>query len=258
MNMMGVDLYENTVRNILEEAQSCDKSGGIMTSVPILHATPGAFVTHTNYRKNTHHLQDGFRETQPAWAMGTCASRYQPTEELKMSMVNGSLSSSHTFLYQDPAVLAENFYDAIQDKDPDNGDHVLACFAGQYSTGVENDAPLENMPYRGLDSSYNNRRCSAGIVEKDEDDVTLSITPNSTICNHWPEEELVNVPVMKEHVKEALNFLGKDDDGFFLMYEQGDIDWAAYVDCVFIICLYHDHVTDQTGEHSISVPLNKY
>jgi alkaline phosphatase len=32
---------------------------------------------------------------------------------------------------------------------------------------------------------------------------------------------------MKEHVSEALNFLGKDDDGFFLMYEQGDIDWAA-------------------------------
>lgn len=32
---------------------------------------------------------------------------------------------------------------------------------------------------------------------------------------------------MKEHVKEALKFLGKDDDGFFLMYEQGDIDWAA-------------------------------
>ena len=52
VNMMGVDLYERPVRNILEEALSCDKSGGIMTSVPLLHATPAAFVTHTNYRKN--------------------------------------------------------------------------------------------------------------------------------------------------------------------------------------------------------------
>jgi Alkaline phosphatase len=27
---------------------------------------------------------------------------------------------------------------------------------------------------------------------------------------------------------EALKFLDKDDDGFFMMYEQGDIDWAAH------------------------------
>jgi len=229
VNMMGVDLYERQVRNILEEALSCDKSGGIMTSVPLLHATPAAFVTHTNYRKNKHQLQDGFKETQPTWAMGTCQSRYQPSEELKQSMVNGSLVSSHTFLHQDPEVLAENFYDSIQDKDPDNGDHVLACFGGQYSSGRNEDGDdLSNMPYRGLDSSYLGRWCGKGIFDKDADDVTLNITPNSTICDHFPEEELKNVPVMSEHVKEALKFLGKDDDGFFLMYEQGDIDWAAH------------------------------
>ncbi len=226
--MMGVDLYENPVRNILEEALSCDKSGGIMTSVPILHATPGAFVTHTNYRKNKHHLQDGFRETQPTFAMGTCAGIYQPTEGLKQSMIDGSLSSSHTFLYQKPAVLAENFYDSIQEKDPDDGDHVLACFGGQYSAGKDGyGKALENMPFRGLDSSYTGRWCSKGTINKDEDDVPVGVTPTSFICNHWPESELKNIPHMKEHVSEALNFLGKDDDGFFLMYEQGDIDWAA-------------------------------
>lgn len=226
VNQMGVDLYERPVRNILEEALTCNKSGGIMSSVPILHATPAAFVTHTNYRKNQHHLQDGFKETQPTWAMGTCASRYQPSEELKQSMINGSLASSHTFLHQDPEVQAENFYDSIQDKDPDNGDHVLSCFGGQYSTGDD----LNNMPYRGLDSSYTNRWCSKGIMDKDADDVTIGITPNVTMCDHWPEEELKNVPAMSQHVKEAIKFLGKDDDGFFLMYEQGDIDWAAHAD----------------------------
>lgn len=191
VEMMGVDLYERPVRNILEEALSCDKSGGIMSSVPILHATPGAFVTHTNYRKNKHHLQDGFKETQPTFAMGTCQSRYQPSEELKQSMINGSLASAWTFLHQDPEVLAENFYDPTQEKDPDNGDHVLACFGGQYSAGRDTSGnELSNMPYRGLDSSYTGRWCSKGEKEKDADDVTLSITPNSTICSHWPEEEL--------------------------------------------------------------------
>ena len=67
-------------------------------------------------------------------------------------------------------------------------------------------------------------------ILQDEDDVTIGMIPNATICDHWPEEELKHVPVMSKHVEEAMKFLGKDDDGFFLMYEQGDIDWAAHAD----------------------------
>jgi alkaline phosphatase len=228
--MMGVDLYENPVRTILEEALSCDKSGGVITSVPILHATPGAFITHTNNRRNTHHLQDGFREVQPTFAMGTCAGIYQPSEALKQSMITGGLKSSHSFLFQDAAVLAEDFYESIQDKDPDDGHHVLACFGGQYSKGKDGyGRTLENMPFRGLDSSYSGRWCSKGSVVKDEDMIPIGVNPttSSTLCSHWPQDELKNIPHMKENVAEALKFLGKDDNGFFMMFEQGDIDWAA-------------------------------
>jgi alkaline phosphatase len=144
--------------------------------------------------------------------MGTCASRYQPSEELKQSMIDGALSSKYTFLHQDPAVLAENFYDPIQDKNPDDGDKVLACFGGQYSS----DTSLQNMPYRGMDSSYSQRWCSKGIIEKDANGATISITPDSKICDHWPQEELKNIPVMKEHVKEALKFLSKDVSLLFI------------------------------------------
>lgn len=223
--MMGVDLYENPVRTILEEALSCDKSGGVVTSVPILHATPGAFITHTNNRRNKHHLQDGFREVQPTFAMGTCAGIYQPSKELKQSMIDGGLKSSHSFLFQNAAVLAEDFYDSIQDKDPDDGHHVLACFGGEYSGNTK----LENMPFRGLDSSYSGRWCSRGSVVKDEDDLPIGVTPTTPpqLCDHWPQNELQNIPHMKENVVEALKFLGKDNNGFFMMFEQGDIDWAA-------------------------------
>ena len=161
-DQMGVDLYERPVRNILEDAQSCGKSGGIVTSVPILHASPGAFVTHTNYRNNRHQLQDGFRETQPTWATGICAVGLEPSAEQKQSMINGSLSSTYTFLHQDPVVMADDFYDTIQNNDPDSGDKVVACFGGQYSKGkcrscFGGGAYMMNMPYRGLDSSYTGR-----------------------------------------------------------------------------------------------------
>merc|ERR1719189_276270 len=36
--------------------------------------------------------------------------------------------------------------------------------------------------------------------------------------------------IFLKNVEEALKFLAKDDQGFFMMYEQGDIDWAAHAD----------------------------
>jgi hypothetical protein len=83
------------------------------------------------------------------------------------------------------------------------------------------------MPYRGLDSTYLNRWCSKGVVETDETDpnstVAIGVTPNSSICNHYEPYEVEEMPHISDHVKAALDFLSKDDDGFFLMYEQGDV-----------------------------------
>ncbi len=58
----------------------------------------------------------------------------------------------------------------------------------------------------------------------------MNATTSAELCNHYSPEEVAQLPTMAEHVKQAVEFLGKDKDGFFLMYEQGDIDWAAHAD----------------------------
>jgi len=121
------------------------------------------------------------------------------------------------------------FYDGLENLDPDDGDHVIVCAGGDFSPSGEG-----NMPFRGVDSTYSNRWCSVGVIETDISDgeeaeeIPVGVTPNSTTCNHYEPEEIEEIPVMKDQVKAALDFLSKDDDGFFLMYEQGDIDWAAH------------------------------
>ncbi|CAB9497259.1 Alkaline phosphatase H [Seminavis robusta] len=227
VGMMSVDLYEQDVNTILEDAMACQKAGGVVTSVPVLHATPGAFVTHSNNRKNRDQLRRTFQKVAPTLASGVCGGDYYPYPEDLQSMRNGSLSSSWTFFEQQEGVLAEDFYNGLRDLDPDNGDHVMVCVGGDFSASGE-----DNMPYRGLDSTYSNRWCSAGIVETDDTDpnntIPIGVTPNSTICNHYEPEEVAQIPTITEHVQAALDFLSKDDDGFFLMYEQGDVDWAAH------------------------------
>ena len=89
------------------------------------------------------------------------------------------------------------------------------------------------MPIRGLDSIYSIRYCSAGKTG-----ITgVNVTTPATLCNYTAPADLTNIPSMNVHVREAMKFLGKSTKGFFLMYEQGDIDWAAH----------SDHMDDMLG-----------
>lgn len=93
----------------------------------------------------------------------------------------------------------------------------MVCFGGEYSKGQS------NLPYRGLDSGYSNRWCSNAEEVTDIDDKLTGYVATSEKCDHYTAEEVTQIPKMADNVKEAINFLGKDDDGFFMMYEQGDV-----------------------------------
>jgi alkaline phosphatase len=123
-------------------------------------------------------------------------------------------------------LCVQDFYNDIDDLDPDNGDHLMVCLGGDFTPSAQ-----ENMPYRGVDSSFSNRWCSAGEALLDPDTglpISVNVTTPAELCNHYTPEELKYIPTIQENVQAALDFLSKDDDGFFMLYEQGDIDWAAH------------------------------
>ena len=120
----------------------------------------------------------------------------------------------------------QNFYDGLDALDPDNDDHVLVCLGGDFTASKR-----EELPYRGVDSSYSRRWCGKGTIDDHPNpNITepVGVTPNSFLCNRHSKEELKQIPHITQNVKAALDFLSKDDDGFFLMYEQGDIDTTAH------------------------------
>jgi len=218
--MLSVDLYEEKRSTIIEDAMMCGKAGGVVTSVPVLHATPAAFITHSNNRNNGPQMQRNMRSVNPSYVSGTCSSYTQPSAEFKTLIYNGTLKDQWTFLYQKPDVLKEDFYTPIQDLDPDDNKHVLVCLAGDYTASKQS-----NLPFRGVDSSYSGRWCSAGTVTKDPatNKSKVVATTKDTLCDHFSKDEIKNIPHITTNVAEALKFLSKDKDGFFLMYEQGDV-----------------------------------
>ncbi|CAB9531076.1 Alkaline phosphatase H [Seminavis robusta] len=227
--MVSVDLYEEPISTIVEEAMKCGMAGGVVSSKPVLHATPAAFIAHSNNRQQRDQLRRSFREVNPSFASGVCAREYYPYPEDLQSMRNGSLSRSWTLFEQKPSVLAENFYQGLENLDPDNGDHVLVCLGGDFTRSNR-----EDLPKRGVDSSYSNRWCGTGDIQTPgpnatNPDLPLGVTPpNARLCDFYSQEEVKQIPHITQNVKAALDFLGRDDDGFFLMYEQGDIDTAAH------------------------------
>ena len=51
----------------------------------------------------------------------------------------------------------------------------------------------------------------------------MIVTPESYLCDRYTEEDVKAIPHISTNVKAAIDFLSKDKDGFFLMYEQGDV-----------------------------------
>ena len=105
--MLSLDLFEEKRNTIIEDAMMCGKSGGVVSSVPVLHATPGAFITHSNDRNNRAQMSRNFRQVNPSYVSGTCAGATQPANDVKIDMFNGTLNGQWTFLYQNPNVSAD-------------------------------------------------------------------------------------------------------------------------------------------------------
>ena len=238
--MLSVNLYEEKLSTIVEDAMRCGKAAGVVSSKPILHGTPGAFISHTNNRKQVDQMRRSFREVNPTFASGTCARELYPFPEDLQSMRDGPFSRTWTFFEQKPDVLAEvssrielhimcekgvlrlslqNFYDGLEALDPDNDDHVVVCMGGDFSPSNK-----EELPYRGVDSSYSRRRCGKGeVINAPNSSIPIGVKSNTRLCDRYDPEELKHIPHISKNVKAALDFLSKDDDGFFLMYEQGDV-----------------------------------
>ena len=107
VNMMSQTLYEEDVSTLVEDAMMCGKSGGVVTSVPVFHATPGAFIIHTNDRNNRDALRRSFERVNPTFVSGACGGDYYPYPETLESMRTGARASQWILLEQSEDVSAE-------------------------------------------------------------------------------------------------------------------------------------------------------
>lgn len=253
-NATGVDIFEQDLETIFETASKEGKATGLVSSVPIDHATPGAGYAAVNRRSKyddefpglDNILQQGLRETQPTVLLGgghpldfenTTAEggvyNYQYITESTYNELSQNPDSNiygYKFLERG-ADAGEILLETATQIDPNSGQRLLGIYGARGQNG--------NLPTSSADGDYSTTGLDNfslfGTTSGDAEDQTPSpdtirpLMPGET-DEAFIAKEIDENPTLAQMTQASLDVLGKDEDGFSLMIEGGDIDWAAHDD----------------------------
>ncbi|BAY23498.1 glycerophosphoryl diester phosphodiesterase [Calothrix sp. NIES-2100] len=251
-NAIGVDIFEDPLETILKTANEVGKSTGLVTSVPIDHATPGAAAANVNRRSKydadypalDNILQQELRVYQPTVILGGGHPLSAPGDLLPTGVEPNTSNefiskSTYTELSTKPTdnVYGYTFLERGEDAaktlaetaaklDPEKGDRLLGLYGARGQNG--------NLPVSSANGDYSTTGLDMFSVftNKGDDtkvDTKRPLLPGETDASFIAKEVNEN-PTLKDLTSAALNVLEKDPDGFWLMVEGGDIDWSAHDD----------------------------
>ena len=215
---IGIGLEKDTLFNLTELAKNKGKAAGVVTSVPISHATPAGFVTHNVSRNNYAEIaQQMILQSQLDVIMGCGNPDYSDNGELKNEDAKYVGGEELWLQLQNKTpqqkFLIENTHYVLKDID---GDHIPDAW-----TLIQDSASFAKL----LTDKTTKRVLGLPKVYS-----TLQQARNNNLSSTMPYDvPLVrNIPSLRLMSEGAIHVLSKNKNGFFLMIEGGAIDWASH------------------------------
>jgi alkaline phosphatase len=144
---------------------------------------------------------------------------------------NPSNRYAYTFLERDPAGVVDGgdaLLAASETIDPNQGQRLLGIYGTRGQNGnLPRLSAAGNYSLTGLDNFSLNGGGQAIESQAIDPDTVRPLLAGETTQSFISKEIKAN-PTLAELTQAALNVLGKDPDGFWMMVEGGDIDWAAH------------------------------
>lgn len=165
-------------------------SVGFVTTVPFSHATPAAFFAHSRGRGSVRPIaKEMLTSTRPDVLIGGgFESGYYDAEDLEQAVA----SNEYVYAHLDEGVDGNDSVLAAAVRANQEGKRLLAIYGGGDDSSFPSPVPVDN--------------------------------PG----NPKVERREVGSPTLANASVAALEVLSRDPDGFFLLIEQGDIDWANH------------------------------
>lgn len=227
---LGVDCQRQPVDNIVEIAEKQGKSTGIVTSVPLSHATPASFVVHNVSRRNYEEIaREMILDSGVDVLMGGGHPWYDNDGQL--------LATPESYQYVGGEKLWHQLQEAAVGGDAD-GDGVddrwtLIESRNDFQSLAEGPTPKRLLGVPRIAKTLQQERKLEGDGDYGSHVTTETVKPYTVPL-------ITTVPTLVEMSQAALNVLDNNEQGFFLMIEGGAIDWAS-----------HDNQSDRLIEEQV-------
>lgn len=197
---LGVDVDGRAVETVLERAQATGRAVGLVSDTRITHATPSAFATHLPHRSDENAI----------------------AEQLLDARVDVMLSGGQRYFA--PASVAD---------DGPVRDAWLAQLDGAYAPTSRRDDERD-LVAEARDAGYGVAFDRASLhAAVDAGGPVLGLFAASGMSDAIAFDTTLGDPARREPdlaemALAAIDVLERDADGFFLMVEAGQIDWAGH------------------------------
>jgi alkaline phosphatase len=204
--MIGMDTSGVAHENVLKRLEKYGKSSGVVTSVPLSHATPAGFSVHNETRKNYKEIAlSMIRESSLDVIMG-CGHPFYNND--------GQMAKDTIFKYVGGETTWNRLLEGTIGNDA-NGDG-----AEDFWAMINRREDFQNMQQGETPDRVIGVPLIRSTLQKSRSGDTLA-APLVVPFNE-------NVPTLVEMSRAAINVLDNNPDGFILLIEGGAIDWAAH------------------------------
>lgn len=188
------------VQTVLERAQASGRSVGLVSDTRITHATPAAFASHVAHRDMENEIAEQLLSARVDVLLSGGWRHFLPA----------SVNSAGAVRDEWAARLGNE--ELVQSRREDERDLVAEAEAVGYSAVFD---------VAGLLNAVDTGGPVLGLF-------SASSMQNAFQSREWRDEPSRTQPGLDEMAQAALNILDGDPDGFFLMIESGQIDWAGH------------------------------
>ncbi len=199
--IIGGDYRGNPVETVLQTAKRHGKSTGLVSDTRITHATPAVFAAHVpvRYMENTIAEQLITLDYRPDVMLSGGLRHFLPES------FNDPGSSIHEQL-----IRRHNIDSRIRSRRNDDRDLLAEAESNGYAVALTRNDLIQTQNERIL-----------GLF-------AASAMPDAITENRMYNDPDRTWPTLSEMTQHALNTLDADPNGFFLMIEPGQIDWAGH------------------------------
>ncbi|MEY8200337.1 MAG: alkaline phosphatase [Colwellia sp.] len=200
--MIGLDENGNIVQTILEKAKAHGKATGLVSDTRITHATPAAFAAHQAHRSFENEIAEELIESGSVDVLLSGGARHFLPRDIKTQRSTQQLMMD--------LGATEALYKYSKRKDKRN---LIIEAKNQYGYNLAfNQQQLDQIEGNKVLGLFANSAMENGIA--------YSACKKAGNCSQ---------PSLREMTLSALEILSKNEKGFFLMIEGGQIDWAGHI-----------------------------